>query len=122
MNLDQLGENVRHPEFIDAKTLAIDWLGALESLKKSTGIVDDKDFASYLNITPSNLSEMKRGRVDINARLKIKILEHLGFYRLASASFFLLQEDLANAARRSAQRRAKKISEMNQSKMEDKQP
>ena len=97
--------------FIDPSTGSIKWLEALESLKRSVGLVEDKEFAAYLSIPTSTLSDFRRGKVDIRDRIKLQILAHLGYSSIASGIEFLSRDESAAAANRERQRKARKIAD-----------
>ena len=97
--------------FIDRGTGLVKWLDALESLKKSAGFIEDKELAAYLGIPPSTLSDFRRGKAEISSRIKLRILDHLGFHRIASGIEFLLRDETAAATKRARQRQARKIAD-----------
>lgn len=100
-------------EFIDLNTGSIKWLEALEALKRSIGLVEDKELAAYLGIPSSTLSDFRRGKAEISGRIKLKILDHLGFHSIASGIEFLLRDESAAAVKRATQRQARKIADQN---------
>ncbi|HNV58023.1 MAG TPA: helix-turn-helix domain-containing protein [Rhodoferax sp.] len=100
-------------EFIDSNTGSIKWLEALESLKRSAGFVEDKELASYLGIPSSTLSDFRRNKAEISGRIKLKILDHLGFFSIVSGIEFLLRDEHAAAVKRAKQRQARKIANQN---------
>lgn len=97
--------------YLDSSTGSIRWLDALESLKKSAGLIEDKELAAYLGIPTSTLSDFRRRKADISSRIKLTILDHLGFHRLASGIEFLLRDEAAVALKRARQRQARKLSD-----------
>lgn len=97
--------------FIDRNTGLVKWLDALESLKKSAGFIEDKELSAYLGIPPSTLSDFRRGKAEVSSRIKLRILDHLGFHRIASGIEFLLRDETAAASKRARQRQARKIAE-----------
>lgn len=98
-------------EFADNTTGSIRWLEALESLKRAAGFIEDKELAAYLGIPTSTLSDFRRGKAEISSRIKLKILDHLGFHRIVSGIEFLLRDETAAAVKRARQRRSRKIAE-----------
>lgn len=101
-------------EFLDESTGSIKWLSALESLKKSAGFVEDKDLAAYLKVPPSTLSDFRRGKAEISSRIKLKLLDHLGFHSIVWGIEYLLRDESAAALKRARQRQARKIADQNQ--------
>jgi transcriptional regulator with XRE-family HTH domain len=106
-------EEPPNEQFFDTNTGSIRWLEALDSLKNATGLIEDKQFADYLKISTSTLSDFRRGKSEISGRIKLRILDHLGFHTIASGLEFFLRDELAAVARRARQRQAKKIAEKN---------
>lgn len=102
-------------EFIDESTGSIKWLNALESLKRSAEFVEDKDLAAYLKVPPSTLSDFRRGKAEISSRIKLKLLDHLGFHSIVSGIEYLLRDETAAALKRARLRQARKIADQNQS-------
>ncbi|MCX7205651.1 MAG: hypothetical protein NT086_06635 [Proteobacteria bacterium] len=118
--LDDLPEDVQiPPELWDGERGSISWLLALDRLKQSTGIVEEKEFANYLNIPSSTLSDVRRGKMEINPRIKCQILNFLGFHSLTTVMQLLLNEERAAALKRTIQRQAKKIAASNAAKNGD---
>ncbi|MBM5572103.1 MULTISPECIES: hypothetical protein [Deefgea] len=114
---EALAEPIANPEFFIPETGQIRWVDALRDLQTASGLVEDKDFAAYLLMAPSSLSELLRGKVEPNARVKLLILNHLGFYTIQSALFFLMNDEHAASLQRAAQRQAKKIANQNSEKI-----
>ena len=104
----------RADEILDESTGSIRWLNALESLKRSAGFVEDKDLAAYLKIPPLTLSDFRRGKAEISGRIKLKLLDHLGFHSIVSGMEYLLRDETAAAVKRARQRQARKIADKNQ--------
>lgn len=104
----------RVDDILDENTGSIRWLNALESLKRSAGFVEDKDLAAYLKIPPSTLSDFRRGKAEISGRIKLKLLDHLGFHSIVSGMEYLLRDETAAAVKRARQRQARKIADNNQ--------
>ncbi|NCC22324.1 MAG: helix-turn-helix domain-containing protein [Alphaproteobacteria bacterium] len=94
---------------LDPSTGSIRWVDALDSLKDSVGFSEDRELAEYLGIPPSTLSDFRRGKAEVNPRIKLRILDHLGFHRLASGIEFLLKDEMAAASKRLRLRQARKI-------------
>jgi hypothetical protein len=111
-----LEESISRPELVDEQTGMIRWADALKSLQQATGLFEDKAFAAYLSMSPSSTSELLRGIVEPNPRIKLLILNHLGFYKLQSALYFFMKDEHAASLQRSAQRQAKKIAKINAEK------
>lgn len=103
----------RGKEILDESTGSIKWLNALESLKKSAGFIEDKDLAAYLKVPPSTLSDFRRGKAEISGRIKLKLLDHLGFHSIVSGIEYLLRDETAAAVKRARQRQARKIADIN---------
>lgn len=103
----------RDGEFLDESTGSIRWLNALESLKRSAGFVEDKDLAAYLKVPPSTLSDFRRGKAEVSGRIKLKLLDHLGFHSIVSGIEYLLRDETAAAVKRARQRQARKIADNN---------
>jgi len=103
-------------QFIDKNTKLIRWLEALDSLKNELGFIEDKQLADYLKIPSSTLSDFRRGKSEISGRIKLRILDHLGFHSIASGLEFFLRDEMAAAAKRARQRQARKIAEKNSNK------
>lgn len=102
---------LRAPPFLDTGNGSIRWLEALESLKRSAGFIEDKELAAYLGIPPSTLSDFRRGKAEISSRIKLRILDHLGFHRIVTGIEFLLKDEAAAALKRARQRQARKIAD-----------
>lgn len=98
-------------DFRDEETGSIRWIDALDSLKRSSGLVEDKDLAAYLSIPPSTLSDFRRGKAEISSRIKLKILDYLGFHQIAAGIEFLMRDESAAAAKRARQRQARKMAD-----------
>jgi hypothetical protein len=98
-------------EFMDINTGSIKWIEALESLKRSAGFIEDKELAAYLGIPSSTLSDFRRNKAEISGRIKLKILDHLGFHSIISGIEFLLRDETAAAVKRAVQRQARKIAD-----------
>jgi hypothetical protein len=103
----------RADEILDESTGSIRWLNALESLKRSAGFIEDKDLAAYLKVPPSTLSDFRRGKAEISGRIKLKLLDHLGFHSIVSGMEYLLRDETAAAVKRARQRQARKIADNN---------
>lgn len=93
------------------------WIKALDELKSYAGFVEDKDFANYLNISQATLSDFRREKSEINARIKCQILNYLGFSHATSLIKFLLHDEIAASMRRTTIRQANKIAAVNAKKL-----
>jgi hypothetical protein len=94
----------------------IDWHKALDRLHRATGLVEDKELASYLSLAPSSLSEFRTGVGALPFMAKLRILDAIGFHTLAQALEFLEPEELAAKSRRARERQAKKLAQRQVSK------
>ncbi len=111
--IDSEKEVPKNNSLFDLSTGSIRWIDALDALKTSAGFVEDKQLADYLKISTSTLSDFKRGKSEISGRIKLKILDFLGFHTITSGLEFFLRDELAAVAKRARQRQAKKIAQKN---------
>ncbi|QLG88775.1 hypothetical protein HQ393_11325 [Chitinibacter bivalviorum] len=109
----ELEESISDPSLIDDATGKIRWADALKSLQQSTGLIEDKEFAAYLTMSASSVSELLGGKVEPNPRIKLMILNHLGFYKIQSALYFLIKDEHVASLQRATKRQAKKIATTN---------
>lgn len=95
----------------DTSSGSIKWVEALDSLKVAAGFIEDKQLANYLQIPTSSLSDFRLSKVEMSGRIKLKILDHLGFHRVSSVIEFFLKDETAASLKRARQRQAKKLAE-----------
>lgn len=98
-------------DFIDTSSGSIRWMAALDSLKDAAGFAEDKQLADYLQIPTSTLSDFRRSKTEMTGRVKLKILDHLGFHKISSCIEFFLKDETAASLKRARQRQAKKLAE-----------
>lgn len=87
----------------------IDWLSAVEQIKQSSGVVEDKDFAATLSVPVSTFSEFRNSSGNLPWLAKLRVLHLLGYQSLEEALDLLTREESADKTRRKLQRHARKI-------------
>jgi len=86
----------------------IDWLSAVEQVKQSVGLIEDKDIAATLNVPVSTFSEFRNSAGNLPGLAKLRVLHLLGYESLAEALDLLTGEESAEKNRRKLQRQARK--------------
>ncbi len=87
----------------------IDWLSAVDQIKQSSGLVEDKDLAATLSVPVSTFSEFRNSAGNLPWLAKLRVLHLLGYQSLEEALDLLTREESADKTRRKLQRHARKI-------------
>jgi hypothetical protein len=94
----------------------IDWLSAVEQVKQSAGLIEDKDVAATLNVPVSTFSEFRNSAGNLPGLAKLRVLHLLGYESLSEALDLLTGEESAEKSRRKLQRQARKTATQSSTK------
>ena len=94
----------------------IDWLSAVEQVKQSAGLIEDKDVAATLNVPVSTFSEFRNSAGNLPGLAKLRVLHLLGYESLSEALDLLTGEESAEKNRRKLQRQARKTASQSSAK------
>jgi hypothetical protein len=94
----------------------IDWLSAVEQVKQSSGLIEDKDVAATLNVPVSTFSEFRNSAGNLPGLAKLRVLHLLGYESLSEALDLLTDEESAEKSRRKLQRQARKTATQSSTK------
>ena len=94
----------------------IDWLSAVEQVKQSAGLIEDKDVAATLNVPVSTFSEFRNSAGNLPGLAKLRVLHLLGYESLSEALDLLTGEESAEKNRRKLQRQARKTASQSAAK------
>ncbi len=87
----------------------VDWISAVEQIKQSSDLVEDKDVAAMLNVPVSTFSEFRNSSGNLPWLAKLRVLHLLGYKSLEEALNLLTKEESADKTRRKLQRHARKM-------------
>jgi hypothetical protein len=87
----------------------IDWFSAVEQIRQSSGLVEDKDLAATLSVPVSTFSEFRNSAGNLPWLAKLRVLHLLGYQSLEEVLTLLTEEESADKTRRKLQRQARKI-------------
>jgi hypothetical protein len=80
----------------------IDWLSAVDQIKQSSRLVEDKDLAATLSVPVSTFSEFRNSAGNLPWLAKLRVMHLLGYQSLEEALGILSREESADKTRRIA--------------------
>ncbi len=86
----------------------VDWLSAVEQIKQSLHLIEDKDVAQMLDVPVSTFSEFRNSAGNLPWLAKLRVLKLVGYVTLSDALDLLIREEVAEKNRRKLQRHARK--------------
>jgi hypothetical protein len=92
----------------------VDWLAAVEQIKLSLQLIEDKDVAQTLNVPVSTFSEFRNSAGNLPWLAKLRVLHLVGYESLSEALNLLTREESVEKNRRKLQRHARKTSKPTQ--------
>ena len=92
----------------------VDWLAAVEQIKLSLQLIEDKDVAMTLNVPVSTFSEFRNSAGNLPLLAKLRVLHLAGYESLTEALDLLTREESVEKNRRKLQRHARKTSKQTQ--------
>jgi hypothetical protein len=92
----------------------VDWLAAVEQIKLSLQLIEDKDVAMTLNVPVSTFSEFRNSAGNLPLLAKLRVLHLVGYESLTEALDLLTREESVEKNRRKLQRHARKTSQQTQ--------
>ena len=91
----------------------IDWVGLLDHLKTRCEFTEDRQLCLYMDIPPSTLSSVRRGKAELGMLSKFRLLDRYGFHLVAEATEILMTDKMAAKARLARYRQSRKRAEAN---------
>lgn len=86
----------------------VDWLSAVDQIKQSLQLFEDKDVAQTLDVPVSTFSEFRSSAGNLPCLAKLRVLKLVGYETLSDALDILTREEAAVKNRRKLQRHARK--------------
>lgn len=86
----------------------LDWLAAVEQLKNSLKLIEDKDVAAMLQVPVSTFSEFRNSAGNLPWLAKLKVLSLMGYESLNEVLDLLSHDESVEKNRRKMQRHARK--------------